>query len=145
MRLRYLIAIVLIPIVGYATIDLYSPEFIQARIKPVGEVNIATPQGAQPVTAVAAAAASPAVASADTGKKIYDSKCVVCHGSGLAGAPKFGDQGAWQPRIAEGIKTLLDHATNGYKAMPPKGTCMECTATDLEAAINYMVSAAKGK
>jgi cytochrome c5 len=51
----------------------------------------------------------------------------------------MGDAAAWAPRIAQGMDTLLTHATNGLNAMPPKGLCMECSADDLKAVIEYMV------
>ncbi|HHH44551.1 MAG TPA: cytochrome c5 family protein [Gammaproteobacteria bacterium] len=80
-------------------------------------------------------------ASAD--KAIYDSKCSACHATGVAGAPKFGDKEAWAPRIATGMDTLLAVATKGKGAMPPKGTCMDCTEEQLKSTIQYMVDAAK--
>jgi cytochrome c5 len=90
----------------------------------------------------AALFAAAGLASAD-GKKIYDTKCSVCHASGVAGAPKFGDKAAWEPRIATGMDAMLAVATTGKGAMPPKGTCMDCSDDDLKAAIQYMVDAAK--
>ena len=57
--------------------------------------------------------------------------------------PKIGDKAAWAPRIAQGMDTLLKHATEGLRAMPPKGACMDCSEADLKAAIEYMVSQAK--
>jgi cytochrome c5 len=83
------------------------------------------------------------VASADKGKEIYDTKCFTCHASGVAGAPKFGDKAAWEPRIATGIDAMLAVAIKGKGAMPPKGTCMDCSDEDLKASIQYMVDNAK--
>jgi cytochrome c5 len=83
--------------------------------------------------------ANSAVQAAD-GETIYNTKCMVCHATGVAGAPKFGDKEAWAPRIATGMDALLASATNGKNAMPPKGTCMDCSEQDLAAAIEYMVS-----
>ena len=76
----------------------------------------------------------------DAGVSVYNSKCIICHGSGVAGAPKTGDKAAWAPRIATGMDTLLANAIKGKNAMPPKGTCTECSDADLAAAIEYMVS-----
>jgi len=89
-----------------------------------------------------AAAAAPA-ASGDAGKKVYESTCVVCHGAGIAGAPKFGDKAAWAPRIKTGIPTLYDTALHGKGAMPPKGGNMALSDADLKAAVDYMVAASK--
>jgi cytochrome c5 len=38
------------------------------------------------------------------------------------------------------MDTLLKHATEGLRAMPPKGACATCTEDDLKGAIEYMVS-----
>ncbi len=77
------------------------------------------------------------------GKAVYDTKCFVCHMAGVAGAPKFADKAAWAPRIATGMDALMGTVMNGKGAMPPKGTCMDCTDGELKAAVEYMVEAAK--
>ena len=79
----------------------------------------------------------------DTGKKIYDTKCMACHAAGVAGAPKLGDKAAWAPRIATGMDAMMAIVMTGKNAMPPKGTCMDCSDADLKAAVEYMVNAAK--
>jgi cytochrome c5 len=93
-----------------------------------------------------AAAAAPATASADTGKQLYSTTCVACHGAGIAGAPKFGDKAAWAPRIAQGQNVLHEHALKGFQGkagmMPPKGGSTAPDA-DVKAAVDYMVAAAK--
>jgi cytochrome c5 len=92
--------------------------------------------------AAAAPAAAPAAAAVD-GKKVYDSSCMACHATGAAGAPKTGDKAAWAPRIAQGMDMLHNHAINGIRAMPPRGTCAACSDDDLKAAVDYMVSQSK--
>ncbi|MBU2479301.1 MAG: c-type cytochrome, partial [Gammaproteobacteria bacterium] len=99
--------------------------------------------GFKVTVAAAPAAAAPAAASADAGKQIYDASCMACHSTGAAGAPKVGDKAAWAPRIAQGVDTLVNHAINGIRAMPPKGTCMSCSDDDLKAAVSYMVNESK--
>lgn len=79
----------------------------------------------------------------DIGQKRYEETCHVCHGPGLAGSPKLGDKEEWAPRIAEGMDTLMKHAIQGYKAMPPKGTCMSCSDEEIKKAIEYMISKSK--
>jgi cytochrome c5 len=122
----------------------YKPEeIVIENIKPVGEVYVAgesepaemaTPTGAA-MTADAGEAAAP-----KSGDQVYTSKCMACHATGAAGAPKLGDVAAWAPRIAAGMDSLLANATNGLKAMPPKGLCMTCSSAELQAAVEYMVS-----
>jgi len=97
-----------------------------------------------PATASATSAAAPAAAaSAGEGKKVYDTTCAVCHGAGIAGAPKFGDKAQWAPRIAQGVNVLFAHAQNGFNAMPARGGNKALTDAQLRAAIDYMVAASK--
>ncbi|MDX1488692.1 MAG: c-type cytochrome [Acidiferrobacterales bacterium] len=79
-------------------------------------------------------------ASAGDGKGTYDKACSVCHATGVANAPKFGDQAAWKDRIAKGNETLYTHALKGFNAMPPKGGNMSLSDADVKAAVDYMVS-----
>ena len=96
-----------------------------------------------PTTVPAAAPAKPAPAAGGNGKATYDSVCTVCHGAGVAGAPKFGDKAAWAPRIKTGIETLHGSALKGKGAMPPKGGNPSLADADVKAAVDYMVAAAK--
>jgi cytochrome c5 len=82
-------------------------------------------------------AAKTTVNPALVGKKVYESICVACHGTGVAGAPKFGDKAAWAPRLAKGFEAMLASANQGLNAMPAKGGF---TGTDEEfnAAVIYI-------
>lgn len=94
--------------------------------------------------AAAAALLTPAAAMAErSGEEVYNTKCSVCHVAGVAGAPKFGDAAAWAPRTEKGIDALLATAITGLNAMPPKGTCMDCSDNELKSAIQYMLDANK--
>jgi len=160
------LAIILVMIASNLTSEVteYKPdEVVLENIKPVGQVNVAdksasaaTPAPAEAAgtataaagTAIAAAGTAAAgtgapVAQPKTGEQVYNSNCVACHGTGAAGAPKFGDAAAWAPRIAKGMDALLSSATNGLNAMPPKGLCMTCSTDELRGAIEYMVSHSK--
>jgi cytochrome c5 len=99
---------------------------------------------APPAAAAAApAAAAPAGGAAQAaGKAVYESTCVACHGTGVAGAPKFGDKAAWAPRLAAGFDEVLKIATQGKGAMPPKGGSTASDA-DFKAAVEYLVNSAK--
>jgi len=125
------------------------------------------PAAAAPASAVAAPAATAAVAAAPAsapsapaatapaatatanaggageGKAVYDETCHVCHATGLAGSPKFGDKAAWAPRIATGMDKLYNAALHGLNAMPPKGGNASLTDAQVKAAVDYMVSTAK--
>lgn len=81
--------------------------------------------------------------SAREGKEIYDTKCFTCHAAAVAGAPKFGDKASWAPRIEKGMDAMMEVVMKGKGAMPPKGTCMDCTEDELKATAQYMVDAAK--
>ncbi|MFD2753296.1 c-type cytochrome [Comamonas terrae] len=104
----------------------------------------AAPAPAENAAAPAPAAAAPAApaAASSAGKDLYNTTCVACHGSGVAGAPKFGDKAAWAPFIAQGMDTMVQKATQGIGAMPPKGGSSASDA-DFKAAIQYMVDNAK--
>lgn len=96
------------------------------------------------LTASMAMAAGP---NLDQGKKVYNQVCVGCHGMGIAGAPKVGDQAAWKSRIAQGTKTLDDHAINGFSGdtgvMPAKGGDASLSDADVRDAVAYMVEQSK--
>ncbi len=113
---------------------------VAERIAPVGQLNTGAPIA--PVVAQAPAAAA-APAAARSGQEVYKSACFACHDTGAAGAPKFGDKAAWAPRISQGIDTLVSHAINGIRAMPPRGTCGNCSDDELKKTVEYMVNAGK--
>jgi cytochrome c5 len=56
-----------------------------------------------------------------TGEEVFKMQCTTCHTAGVAGAPKFGDAGAWGPRIATGYEALLNSALHGKNAMGAQG------------------------
>jgi cytochrome c5 len=105
---------------------------------------VAAPEAAAPAPAAPApATSSAAAATKPDGKKLYDTTCSVCHATGVAGAPKFGDKAAWAPRIKTGIDMLHKVALTGKGAMPPRGGNNALTEMELNAAVDYMVAAAK--
>lgn len=81
------------------------------------------------------------------GENAYKMACFACHGTGAAGAPKFGDKAAWKDRIAKGNDTLYEHAIKGFQGsagfMPAKGGRADLSDADVKAAVDYMVSGSK--
>jgi cytochrome c5 len=76
---------------------------------------------------------------------VYTAVCAACHASGLAGAPKIGDSAGWGPRIAQGYDTLLKHAIEGIRAMPPKGGNPDLDDVEVARAVVYLANEAGAK
>ncbi len=109
---------------------------LEDRIKPAGSLCMA---GDDCASAVQVAAAS----GPRSGKEVYDSKCATCHATGAAGAPKLGDAAAWAPRSAKGIDALYTSAISGFKGMPAKGLCFDCSDDELRASVDYLMDNSK--
>ncbi len=112
-------------------------ETIEDRIKPAGSVCMAGDDCASAAIKVAAASGP------RSGQTVYESKCATCHATGAAGAPKLGDIAGWTPRIGKGSTVLYASAISGFKAMPAKGLCFDCSNDELKAAVDYMVDNSK--
>ncbi|MCT9824886.1 c-type cytochrome [Pseudomonas veronii] len=69
---------------------------------------------------------------------VFNRTCSMCHNGQLPMAPKKGDQAAWKPRLEQGKDLLVKHVTEGYKLMPARGLCVDCSAEDYEAVIAWM-------
>lgn len=72
--------------------------------------------------------------------QMWAASCALCHINGNGGAPIVGIAEQWQPRLAQGMDTLLQHTLEGLNAMPPLGYCMSCEAEDFTAMIGFMSS-----
>ena len=79
-----------------------------------------------------------------SGEEVYKAQCIACHGSGAAGAPKFGDAAAWGPRIATGYDALVHSALKGKGAMGAQGGG-DFEDLEIGRAVVYMTAAAGGK
>lgn len=114
---------------GSAGSDALTAQATSERIMPVGTVEIK-------------------LASANTGprsgEEVFKAQCASCHGSGALGSPKFGDAGAWAPRVGKGYDTLLGHALKGFNAMPPQGGG-DFSDYEVGRALVYMVNGSGGK
>ena len=120
-----------------------------APAAPTDAAPVAAGPSPEVLAALAAAKAPAAVpaggvvkAAAGAGEALYKQACVACHAAGVAGSPKFGDKEAWAPRIKTGLDMLTASVIKGKGAMPPKGGSA-ASDTDIRAAVEYMVSAAK--
>ena len=76
-----------------------------------------------------------------SGELVYNQGCAACHTAGLAGAPMLGSQVQWEERLDKGLELLTGNAYNGYNAMPAKGMCMDCSETEIERSVQYMLDA----
>ncbi len=110
--------------------DGQTPESIAKRIQPVAGFKLVD-------------ANAPKVFK--TGQQVFESTCSACHGSGVAGAPKFGDETAWAPYIKQGYESLIKNAINGIGAMPPKGGNASLDDFEVERAVVYMANHAGAK
>ena len=81
-------------------------EAVAKRLQPIGAVEVRD-------------ASAPAVLR--TGEQVFTGQCSACHANGAAGAPKFGDETAWGPRIKQGYEALLNSALKGKNAMTAQG------------------------
>lgn len=101
--------------------------------------KIETPSNASTMTAL------PTDPAETSGKAIYESTCVVCHGSdgkgSLPGVPDFTDKSG---RLTKTDSELLTNIINGYQssgslmAMPPKGGNNQLSDTDMSAVLEYI-------
>ncbi|MGE0230551.1 MAG: cytochrome c5 family protein [Flavobacteriaceae bacterium] len=77
------------------------------------------------------------------GRDVWEGTCKVCHGAGIAGAPKITGTRFWSKRIEQGLPVLFEHARNGFSGstgtMPARGGKPELSDADIEAAVRFMV------
>jgi cytochrome c5 len=117
---------------------------VAERIKPFARVAVAGADNSALAIKAPAQATAVALAIPKDGPALYEAVCKTCHGTGLMGAPKFGDHLAWGPRIAEGKATLYQHALKGFTGkvgvMPAKGGRADLSDALIESGVDYMVS-----
>ena len=111
------------------------------RIAPVaavrsGEAGAAALAEAQ--AAAAAAQAAPAEAAEVNGESVYNGLCMACHASGVSGAPIPGSDDMVARLNERGIDGLVDHAINGFNAMPARGGNPALTDEQIRAAVEFM-------
>lgn len=109
-----------------------TPEAIAARLKPVADEGFTLKDVNAPRVFL-------------TGEEVYKSTCSACHATGAAGAPKFGDAGAWGPRLGDGQDKVIGYAVSGLRAMPAKGGNPDLDDVEVARAVVFMVNASGGK
>ena len=112
------------------------------RIKPVGKLAMELPTA----VAVINTSISTGTVTRD-GAQVFDQSCAACHVSGIAGAPKLGDQMQWKTRLAKGTQVLYGNTLNGISSsigvMPAKGGNASLSDAEVKAAVDYIVAKAK--
>ena len=117
---------------------------VAKNIAPVGRVAIAGQDNSalavQPAGGESSGSALPLPKSAED---TFQTVCSVCHGAGIAGAPKVGDHAAWGPRIAQGKATLYEHALKGFQGkagvMIAKGGRGDLPDDLVKETVDYMI------
>ncbi len=79
-------------------------------------------------------------ADRSVGKAVFEQNCVLCHGNGLAGAPRIDHNDDWAHRLAAGRAVLLQSVLQGRAGMPPKGGNASLSDNDAVAGLNYLLS-----
>jgi cytochrome c5 len=77
-----------------------------------------------------------------SGQEVFEAVCTTCHTPGALGAPKFQNKTDWGPRIKQGYDTLIKHALEGIRQMPPRGGDGDLSDTEVARAVAYMADAA---
>ena len=99
----------------------------------------------RPLSLLLLTLAFPAAAADDSGRKVYESTCIECHGSGKLDAPKFGDPKRWNKLVREGLDDLVPAALRGIRKMPAKGGNAALSDLEVAQAVIYMANAGGGK
>lgn len=110
-------------------------ERVEERLQPVGAVRLS----GEPMPAALQAQAPAAEAAPRSPEQVVQGVCAACHGTGVLGAPKIGDTAAWQAVIQQGLDTVVSHAVNGIRAMPPKGGDPSLTDEQVRETVVYML------
>jgi cytochrome c5 len=72
------------------------------------------------------------------GKSVFNHTCLTCHGNSVRDAPRVGDMHVWQPRLAQGLDILIQHALDGHGRMPAKGGYSTLTDYEVSSAVAYV-------
>ena len=81
----------------------------------------------------------PVAPQARTVETLYWQSCASCHSSGRAGAPVAFNSEAWLAR-QESKSLWFERVRDGYRGMPARGMCSDCTDEELNQLIIYISS-----
>ena len=109
--------------------DGMSADAVGRRIQPVGSIEIKDASD---------------LATLKTGEQVYAAQCSACHATGAAGAPKFGDEALWAPRIKSGYEALLTSVLKGKGNMGAQGGG-DFSDVEIGRAVVYMANKAGAK
>lgn len=133
-------------LVGAVLIITFATSKSDPEDKPEPEAkNIPLEQMVQPFAKVKLAIKNTAQDNESiSGEKISQVNCIMCHTSGLMGAPKIGNMEQWKPRIAKGKKLLVSNAVNGIRQMPARGGNASLSDGEIAAAVIWMTNKSGG-
>ena len=109
--------------------DAHSQEAVAKRIQPVAGFALVS---------------ADAAGEERTGEQVYAATCSACHGTGVAGAHKLGDEAAWGPVMAKGFDAMVKNAINGINAMPPRGGNPNLSDLEVARAVAYLANESGG-
>lgn len=69
---------------------------------------------------------------------LYERSCRTCHSHQASQAPLAGFVPHWTPRLSQSMPVLVGHVRDGFKGMPARGYCNDCSDQDYEALIRFM-------
>ena len=73
--------------------------------------------------------------------RLFGEICATCHVQPGTGAPLVGRPGDWADARARGFEQMLKRTVDGYRGMPPLGTCGSCSEDDFRALLRFMSGA----
>jgi cytochrome c5 len=70
---------------------------------------------------------------------LYWQSCASCHSTGRGGAPVAFESEVWSARKSHD-DLWFERVTNGYRGMPAKGMCHDCSDEEIQQLIEYITS-----
>lgn len=75
-----------------------------------------------------------------SGEQVFGAACTACHTPGALGAPKLNAKADWGSRLGQGYDTLVKHAIEGIRQMPPRGGNPDLSDVEIARAVAYMAN-----